>query len=198
MKGIRLNNGGIHPASVAFDIDGVFADTMRLFLDIAREEFHINGIRYEDITRYNLEECISIDPQIIGVIITRILDGDYRIPLKPIHRAPEVVSRIGSRHTPVLFVTARSNPEPVRKWMEQILLLAPDSVEIVATGTCEKKAEVLVEKKISYFIEDRLETCFSLKEAGITPILFQQPWNREAHPFLEVASWKEIESLVDI
>jgi len=40
----------IHPASVAFDIDGVIDDTMTLFLDIARDVFHINGIRYEDST----------------------------------------------------------------------------------------------------------------------------------------------------
>jgi len=44
----------INPASVAFDIDGVIADTMTLFLDIARDVFHINGIRYEDILSYNL------------------------------------------------------------------------------------------------------------------------------------------------
>jgi hypothetical protein len=36
----------INPASAAFDIDGVIADTMTtLFLDIARGVFHINGIR---------------------------------------------------------------------------------------------------------------------------------------------------------
>ncbi|MFC1881398.1 hypothetical protein ACFL2S_07880 [Thermodesulfobacteriota bacterium] len=38
----------INPVSVAFDIDGVIADTMTLFLDIARDVFHINGIHYED------------------------------------------------------------------------------------------------------------------------------------------------------
>lgn len=38
----------INPVSVAFDIDGVIADAMTLFLDIARDVFHINGIRYED------------------------------------------------------------------------------------------------------------------------------------------------------
>jgi len=38
----------IIPVSVAFDIDGVIADTMALLLDIARDVFHINGIRYED------------------------------------------------------------------------------------------------------------------------------------------------------
>ena len=38
----------INPSSVAFDIDGVIADTMTLFFDISRDVFHINGIRYED------------------------------------------------------------------------------------------------------------------------------------------------------
>jgi hypothetical protein len=186
----------IDPAALAFDVDGVFADTMRLFLDIAHSEFRIDGIKYEDITCYNLEECIPMDPKIIDAIIVKILDGDFRIPLKPMDSAPEVITRIAERYGPVLFVTARSNPDPVRKWMEQILPLSSRSVEIVATGTYDKKAEVLIEKNISYFVEDRLETCFSLKEAGVTPILYRQPWNREPHPFREVGSWQEIESLI--
>ena len=41
-----------NPASVAFDIDGVIADTMTLFLEIARDVYHINGIRYDDIVCY--------------------------------------------------------------------------------------------------------------------------------------------------
>ena len=39
----------IDPAAIAFDIDGVVADTMSLFLEIARDVHHINHIRYEDI-----------------------------------------------------------------------------------------------------------------------------------------------------
>ncbi|MEA3280918.1 MAG: haloacid dehalogenase, partial [Thermodesulfobacteriota bacterium] len=62
----------IDPASVAFDIDGVLADTMTLFLDIAREEYDITGIRHEDITCYMLEKCIDIDEEIIEAIIVRI------------------------------------------------------------------------------------------------------------------------------
>jgi len=42
----------ITPASMAFDIDGVIADTMTLFLEIARNIFHINGIRYDDTICY--------------------------------------------------------------------------------------------------------------------------------------------------
>ncbi len=60
---------------------------------------------------------------------------------------------------------------------------------------------ILVDTEISltitHFVDDRLETCFLLKEAGITPILYKQPWNRNPHPFIEVGSWKELESLID-
>jgi hypothetical protein len=38
----------INSASVAFDIDGVIADTMTLFPDIAGDVLYISGLRYED------------------------------------------------------------------------------------------------------------------------------------------------------
>jgi 5'(3')-deoxyribonucleotidase len=56
--------------------------------------------------------------------------------------------------------------------------------------------DVLSKRNVSYFVEDRLETCFSLYEAGVTPILFKQPWNRRKHPFMEVSDWRELESLI--
>ncbi|MEW5910819.1 MAG: haloacid dehalogenase, partial [Thermodesulfobacteriota bacterium] len=121
LNGSQDERKSIRPATLAFDVDCVFADTMRLFLEIARSEFRINGIQYEDITCYNLEECLPIDSTIIEAIIGKILDGNHMIPLKPIDSAPEVIARIARDHGSVLFVTARSNPEPVRRWMEQVL-----------------------------------------------------------------------------
>jgi uncharacterized HAD superfamily protein len=81
--------------------------------------------------------------------------------------------------------------------MLDLLSLGPDSIRILAVGSFENKAEVLVEHKISCFVEDRLETCYHLRDAGVEPILFKQPWNREPHPFVEVGSWKELEGLID-
>jgi len=66
----------------------------------------------------------------------------------------------------------------------------------VATGSFEGKADVLLNRNISYVVEDRLETCFSLEAAGITPVVFKQPWNRKRHPFMEVGTWNELESLI--
>jgi len=187
----------IDPSSVAFDIDGVIADTMSLFLDIARDEFNVDGIRYEDITCYNLVDCIDLDPEIIESVVTRILDGNYAAPLKPIQRAPEVLTRIGRHHSPILFVTARPYLGPIRNWLSDMLSLDPESVDVVATGTHERKAEILLDRNISCFVDDRLETCYALYEAGIVPILFKQPWNRESHPFVEVGNWGELEALIE-
>lgn len=187
----------IDPSSLAFDIDGVFADTMTLFLDIARQEYKIQGVKYEDITCYTLEECIDIDPVLIEKIINRIMDGNHKATLKPITGATHVLTRLGRKHRPILFVTARLNREPIYEWIKSVLPLELGSVEVVATGSFDAKIDVLSNRNISYFVEDRLETCFPLQEAGITPILFKQPWNRERHPFMEVGTWKELGSLIE-
>ena len=186
----------IDPSSLAFDIDGVLADTMTLFLDIAREEYKIRDVKYEDITCYILEECVDIDPVLIETILTRIMNGTHKASLKPMPGARNVLTRLGRLHTPILFVTARPYGEPIYEWIQSVLPLDPDSIEVVATGSFDAKVDVLSSRHISYFVEDRLETCYPLFEAGVTPIIFKQPWNRKRHPFVEVGTWKELESLI--
>ena len=186
----------IDPASVAFDFDGVVADTMTLFLDIARKEFNLNRITYEDITCYQLADCLDIDPKTIDAVVTRILDGNYQIPLNPIAGAPEVLVHLGRQFAPVMFVTARPYTGPLDDWMAETLQMDAASIEIFATGSHEAKARILQQRQINYFVDDRLETCFLLQEAGIQPILFRQPWNREPHPFVEVDSWHALAKLL--
>ena len=187
----------IDPASVAFDIDGVFADTMTLFLDIAHQEFDVDGILYKDITCYNLTDCLEIESKIIDAIVTRILDGNYTAPLKPIAGAPEVLSRLGRLYGPVIFVTARPYLGPLCDWIQRTLALDPAAVEVISTGSHDGKTNILLDRNISYFIDDRLETCFALQDAGVRPVLFKQPWNREPHPFVEVGSWDELQALIE-
>jgi len=187
----------IDPASVAFDIDGVIADTMTLFLEIARDVFNIRGVRYEDISSYTLSECLPIEPQVIEVIGTRIVEGDYETTLQPVDGAGGVLRRIARGHAPLLLVTARPHPGPLTQWLLDTMGLDPAAVELVATGTFESKTGVLKQRGINWFVEDRLETCYRLDEAGIRPVVFVQPWNRQPHPFLEVDSWKQLEALIE-
>ena len=188
----------IPPAAVAFDIDGVIADTMTLFLDIAREDYAIEGIKLSDITSYDLEKCLDIDAGILTEISNKIVDGVYRVPLKTMPGAAHILSRLVDCHSPVLFVTARPYPGPICDWISDTLGLSLRQVEVVTTGSFESKAGVLIDRKISYFVEDRLETCFHLQKVGVTPVVFQQPWNRQPHQFIEVDSWPALGALIDI
>ena len=104
----------IDPGDVAFDVDGVIADTMSLFLDIAREEYQIEGIRAEDMTCYILEECLDLDPTVIYAILDRILSGNYSGTLKPIDGSPTVLTRIARYRNPLLFVTARTDSQLIQ------------------------------------------------------------------------------------
>lgn len=189
-------HAGIDPRRLGFDIDGVVADTMTLFLDIARDEFGIAGLRYEDITSYDLAHCLKMAPEVIEAIVVRILEGDYRSPLRPIDGAPAVLRRIGRLNGKLLMVTARPSVGPMGDWLPQTLDLDPGCIDVVATGSFETKADALLERRITHFVEDRLDTCFNLDAAGLTPIVFKQPWNRQRHPFLEVGSWRELDALI--
>lgn len=187
----------IDPAAVAFDIDGVVADTMTLFLDIAHDEYNINSIRYEDITRYNLVDCLDMDPDIIDRIVIKLLDGNHGKRLHPLAGATEFLTRFAKSFHPVVFVTARPYMGSLGDWLENVLGLSSSLWEVVTTGTHEGKIRVLLERGISYFVDDRLETCFALRDAGIVPVLFKQPWNRKPHPFMEIGSWEELDALID-
>ncbi len=187
---------GIDPRRLAFDIDGVIADTMSLFLDIAREEYQIEGVAYEDITCYTLEACMNIEPAIIREIVVRLQTGDYRCSRPPMPGVRNVLRRVGRHYGPLRLVTARPTVAPIYDWLLSASGLTAADIDVVATGDYTAKVEVLQAKGVAYFVEDRLDTCFLLRAAGITPILFRQPWNRLSHPFIEVGSWAELGEVI--
>lgn len=186
----------IDPRAIGFDVDGVVADTMHLFIEIARDDFGVE-IGYEEMTCYNLGQCLDVGEEVIEGVIHRLLDGTRDHGLHPVDGAGEVMRRLADCCNPVRFVTARPSPEYIQDWILTRLPLADHQVELVATGSFEAKTDVLLEKGIRWFVEDRLETCFLLEPAGIQPILFRQPWNREPHPFPEVGSWGELAEMID-
>ena len=68
---------------------------------------------------------------------------------------------------------------------------------MTATGVSTAKLEILKSQGTRFFVEDRIDTCHLLAAEGITPIVYDQPWNRTNHPFTVVRSWEEIASLID-
>jgi hypothetical protein len=183
-------------ASIAFDIDGVVANTMGLFIDIARDKHNIS-IQYDQINTYDLTQCLDIEFDVIWDILQQIMNGNHDQPLMPIEQAAEILKTLGNISNNLLFVTARPDANALIPWFLETLQLSEQCFKIVATGDFQQKISVLQEHHVKYFVEDRMETCRLLNDNGIKPIVFCQPWNREAHSFIEVKTWNDLYKLID-
>jgi uncharacterized HAD superfamily protein len=192
---IEKKSGRILPNELAFDVDGVFADTFKIFVETAREQYGLQ-VEYEDITEYDFREVIDIDEKTSDEIIQRILYNPLGIGIRPVFGSVGVLTRL-AHMGPILFVTARPEGDSIREWIHEYLRVADlSAIHIEATSTHKEKLPVLLKHGIRYFIEDRLETCYLLEKTSVTPIVFEQPWNRKPHPFQTVKGWHEIEALI--
>jgi hypothetical protein len=181
---------------VGFDIDGVVADIMTTFLDMAQERYGPHPFSYNDITTFYLEDCLGFDTHVIDTLIRELIDRPHELAVEPFPQAVPVLSRL-AEEAPLVFVTARDRPEPIQLWLNRTLApVPPRAIWVMATGDPDTKLHYLKAHAIEYFVEDRLETCFDLARQGITPIVFAQPWNRRPHPFLEVSGWPDLARLL--
>lgn len=184
----------IAPSELAFDIDGVVADTMAVFVRLAREHYGFTWMTKDDLRQYDLHACLSIDRGVLDELICMTLDDEHTQQVPPMQGAAEVLTEL-AEHGPLRFVTARIWPESIVRWLHQTLPDVDSSrIEVFATGLPEAKCDILRELKIRYFVEDRLETCELLSQNGIQPLLFDQPWNRlpEAVAFPRIENWSQL------
>jgi uncharacterized HAD superfamily protein len=186
----------VSPTDIAFDIDGVFANTFCVFADWARRKYGYR-FQYQDITEYEFMKVVQMDQQISEKILRALLDFPLESGIKPMDGAVRVLTRL-SGSGPILFVTARSGRAPILKWIRHYLPeVDTDYILVEATNTHEGKLPVLLKNRVRYFVEDRLDTCYLLRQASITPVVYDQPWNRKAHPFAVVRTWREISDLIE-
>ena len=104
----------IDPALIGFDIDGVVADTGGAFIRIAGEEYGIHSIALDDITSFEVIDCLDVDQGIIEEIFARLLDQPLSAGLQPMEDAIPVLHRFAEA-APLTFVTARPHEEPIAR-----------------------------------------------------------------------------------
>lgn len=195
---IKSSSGSfkIDPSEIAFDIDGVVADTFRAFIEIAFKDYGLR-IHYEDINEYEFWKDTDLDEDSTNDIISRILDQPLEADIRPVTGAVDVLTRLADNGN-LLFVTARSDRDSILNWIWHYMPSARrDSIILVAAGRHEDKLPILLKRGIKYFVEDRLETCYLMESSPVKPIVFDQPWNRRVHPFASVNGWEELSDMID-
>lgn len=185
----------IHPAQLGFDFDGVIADTASAFIRLACEQFGLCDIKLNHITDFSVEKCLKMSREVAESIFLQILQDSIGTRVAPMEGAVEVLSEM-TRSATITIVTARPESQPVRDWFETVLPTATlDKIQIVAMGDHDDKTRYIKELQLSHFIDDRAETCLQLESAGISPIVYSQPWNRNRHSLPSVSSWQDIRQL---
>ena len=185
----------INPALIGFDIDGVVADTGGAFIRIAGEEYGLRNISLDDITSFEVMDCLDVDREIIEEIFSRLLDDPLHAGLQPMEDAISVLNRFADK-APLTFVTARPQKKPIARWLQYFLKPAAfENMRLVAMGEHDKKTPYIRDLGLEYFVDDRLQTCEKLAREGINPLVYNQPWNRNGHNLPTVNDWRSIRAL---
>lgn len=185
----------INPAHIGFDIDGVVADTGGAFIQIASEEYGLSSLSLKDITYYDVVDCLDVDREIIDEIFTRLHDEPLSSGIQPMEDAINVLHKY-AEHAPLTFVTARPEKKPIDLWLKHFLRPAAyEKMRLVAMGVHDNKTPYIKDLGLKYFVDDRLQTCQKLAQEGITPLVYNQPWNTNGHHLQTVADWQAIHDL---
>lgn len=181
---------------IGFDFDGVIADTAEAFIRLACSEYGYCGFTREQITHFELENCLNIPREVVEKIFTDILTDSLATALQPMPGAVQILEQFTALSA-VTIITARPISRPVFDWLDHFFTgPTRERIRVVATGDHNDKVRHIHDHGLKYFIDDRAETCIQLAREAITPFVFIQPWNRDRHTLQTVADWDEIRALV--
>jgi hypothetical protein len=185
----------IDPERIGFDFDGVVADTAAAFIRLVAEDYAIR-IAPAEITDFMVEECLDIGQEIIDDIFARLVRDPLGCGLQPMADAIAVLEELALA-APLTFITARPVVEPVAAWLARYLSRkAFAETRLIATGDHDAKVDHIRALGLTHFVDDRAVTCNMLaREKGITPIIYDQPWNSGRHTLASVANWQAIKKM---
>ncbi len=183
---------------IGFDFDGVVADIGEAFIRMACLEHNYCSFGLEDITSFDVEQCLPIPKNIIEQIFTDILNDSLTTGLRPLNDAVDVLSDM-TKTGQVTIITARLFESPVHDWLDTFFPVeSKNKITLIAMGDHDNKVRYAQDHKLKFFVDDRLETCHQMNAADITPLVYRQPWNRNFGTIPSVSSWQEIRSLIDL
>ena len=166
---------------IAFDLDGVLADTISLtrieLLKIYGMDINKYPKRGNRTYRISLPDVPEKD---ISTIIYKCIT-EYWDSIQPYPDAQEAIKVFYAYYeTPIQIVTARKYKDKIKvldstlKWLKKVF---PDVEFNVAFKGHKEKVDFLVENKYNIFIEDRLRNANIISEKLDTVYLINRSWN---------------------
>lgn len=179
---------------VAFDLDGVVADSLQAYLDYFDEKF---GIRLpkSKVTKWRLDKVSGLNMQkILGTF--EVVFGDPN-RVAPIPGSIECLEKYYKTVGKVPIISHRFGKNGVkgaRRWLNKHL---KNKYTLIISDP-EKKIEIMKKKKYFGLVEDNPTTALKVAEAGFLSIIFHAPYNQSVkHPnIIRVYNWSGLEMLL--
>ena len=177
---------------IGIDIDGVIVDFGSVILPLL-SEVCARPVMYQDLCSWDLSKALNIDEEIMANTWKQILDSDLLRHAPPIKGAIEGLSVL-SKHE-IWLVTSRSvsMQNLTSSWLHDNKV---SYNQLVFDRLGNKH---LVGPTFDVFVEDFIEEAYTIAEAGISTILFDQPWNKTStlpKNCKRVYEWNAILSLI--
>ncbi|MFC2056752.1 hypothetical protein ACFLTO_04185 [Chloroflexota bacterium] len=156
---------------IGIDIDGVIVDIGTAMLPLL-SEVCARPVAYQDLCSWDLGEALSIGGETVNHIWTRLFDSDALRYAPPIDGAITGLSAL-SKHE-IWLITGR----PMSTQTDTLSWLHDNKVSYDHIVFDRRGDKVSVGPTFDVFVEDFTEEAYTIAEAGVFAILFDQPWNR--------------------
>ncbi len=172
---------------IAFDLDGVIADSLQAYLDYFDEKFGIR-LSKSKITKWRLDDISGLNMQkVLGTF--EVVFGDPN-RVAPVSGSIECLSKYYKMVGEIPIITHRFGKNGVpgaRRWLNKHL---KGKYKLIVSDP-DKKIEIMKKKKYFGLVEDNPITALKAAEAGFLSIIFHTPYNRSVkHPnIIRVYDW---------
>ena len=156
---------------IGIDIDGVIVDLVKAILPLV-SKVCTRPVSYQDLWSWDLRMALNIDETTMTNTWKQIHDGDLFRHAPPIKGAIEGLS-ILSKHE-IWLVTSR----PISTKSNTLSWLHENKVSYNHLVFARRGNKLSVGSTFDVFVEDYIEEVYTIAEAGISTILFDQPWNK--------------------
>lgn len=185
---------------VAIDIDDTLLEHFRVLMDWYNSRYgtHLTLTDYhsDDVSAWGVrrgEDAIRR--------VHQFFDSPEHIAAEPFPDAQRALAEIARNHD-LVIVTARDTiqEEFTHTWLERHFSGLYREVHFTATysleGKSRSKLDVCQKIGVDYIIDDKLDTCMEMHQAGITAILFgNYPWNQTnllPEGMMRCGNWDEV------
>lgn len=190
----QLCKKGRRKIVIAFDLDGVIADSLQAYLDYFDEKFGIH-LSKSKVTKWRLDEVTGLNIQkVLGTFEVVFGDPNRVVPVRGSIECLEKYYKLVGKIPIISHRFGKNGVIGARKWLNKYL----KNKYTLTISDPDRKVRIMEKRKYFGLVEDNPNTALEVAKAGFLSIIFDAPYNRSVkHPnIIRVYDWAGLEMVL--